>query len=395
MFALSPMWIKLGTAGVLLLMAFLSSIAPRYFMSSNVNFFSLGNMMASGVLLGASLVHILPDAQELFDSSDHKSYPWASFICGLTFTAFLVLEELLHNGPHDHFVTDHLPHEHHHDDDAPIKHSKHTININMNESTAFFPRSSLIHCNGGGSILCSSIFMGGDSAPRASRYLSINTTTTTSRSPDATTSHRITAAASPHHFNQSVLGRSASWMNKTLMTNQDHYHEDEHLERHLHGSATSSVALMVALSVHSLLEGLALGFSDSRTIVSTALAILLHKVFAGFALGSAMTAASDSLTDESYLTMILLFSFSSPIGIAIAAVLESNMYMNDVIVATMQAAVSGTFLYIAIVEIGMKELLLSREQTGSSLNIGNRMQYLKLASFFVGYCFMSSVAIWV
>jgi len=203
-------------------MAFLSSIAPRYFMSSNVNFFSLGNMMASGVLLGASLVHILPDAQELFNSSDNNnSYPWASFICGLTFTAFLVLEELLHNGPHDHFVTDHLPHEHH-DHDAPIKHSNHNININMSESTAFFPRSSLIHCNGGGSILCTSI-IGGDTALRASRYLSINNHNhNTSSSPDTTTPHHINAAGSPHRFNQSVLGRSASWMNKTLTTNQDH-----------------------------------------------------------------------------------------------------------------------------------------------------------------------------
>jgi hypothetical protein len=82
------------------------------------------------------------------------------------------------------------------------------------------------------------------------------------------------------------------------------------------------------------------------------------------------------------------------------------MELNTIAVATMQAIVSGTFLYISIVEVGMKELLTNREhhqqqqqqqqQVIGTLDVrGKQMQYWKLVCLLLGYCFMSYLAAWV
>jgi hypothetical protein len=57
-------------------------------------------------------------------------------------------------------------------------------------------------------------------------------------------------------------------------------------------------------------------------------------------------------------------------------------------VGVVSAAVAGTFLYIAIVEIGVNELRLSRA--------GQRQLHAaKLLAFIVGYGAMSYLAVWV
>lgn len=451
------MYAKFGLAGILLVMAMTSAIAPRYFMSTNIYFFSLGNMMASGVLLAASLVHILPDAEQLFreaavtnttttNTNSSSYYPWASFICGISFMALLALEELLHglsihgdDGTtiplQQQFYEQKQPHQHYH-------HSSNTNNYNEQEDLS--ERSTLL-CSKSCSVsrFSSSIHRSATPSPTAQAqaillYRSsvedngetpvvvahkpnslsfcqqeqeIPTTTTIT-----TSCSNTSCSATPFHPHPLPLGAPltpivpvephtatsySSWMNTTFKPNNEHYHDEEHLEKHLHSSAASAVALTLALGIHSLLEGFVLGMSNSRTIVSISIAILFHKVFAGFALGSTLTAASNSISNEKFLIMVYLFSVSTPIGIIIAAILESHMELNTIAVATLQAAVSGTFLYISIVEVGMKELLTNREQqrgvtSSSRLNaFGTQMQFLKLSCLLLGYCFMSYLSVWV
>lgn len=52
----------------------------------------LGDAFASGVFLGAALLHLLPDAQHAFAS--WSGYPWPEFICALGFLSLLLLERL-------------------------------------------------------------------------------------------------------------------------------------------------------------------------------------------------------------------------------------------------------------------------------------------------------------
>lgn len=55
----------------------------------------LGDAFASGIFLGAALLHLLPDAQAAFLHQGALShYPWPEFICALGFLFLLLLERL-------------------------------------------------------------------------------------------------------------------------------------------------------------------------------------------------------------------------------------------------------------------------------------------------------------
>lgn len=60
---------------------------------SKINDFPLGQALASGVFLGAGLIHMLGDAAEGF-SQLGAQYPWAFFIAGAVILAFLFIEHL-------------------------------------------------------------------------------------------------------------------------------------------------------------------------------------------------------------------------------------------------------------------------------------------------------------
>eukprot|EP00536_Pseudo-nitzschia_multiseries_P014947 jgi/Psemu1/291735/fgenesh1_pg.795_\ len=188
-----------------------------------------------------------------------------------------------------------------------------------------------------------------------------------------------------------------------------HYHE-EHLADHARGSLLSSVALLVALSLHSVLEAVAIGAASTRrTVVSTVSAVLAHKAFAGYALGSAMVAAH--VKRWHVLVLGCVFGACSIVGVALGLLLErtvvrhangnantngngnGNASENEgVPIGIVQAVVAGTFLYVAIVEIAMKELLTHRG--GGDLPVGD-CQVRKLVAFWIGYLVMSVFALWV
>jgi hypothetical protein len=71
--------------------------------------------------------------------------------------------------------------------------------------------------------------------------------------------------------------------------------------------------------------------------------------------------------------------------------------MDGTSVACIKAAVAGTFLYIAIIEVGMKELLVCRLSAGATgvFGVNKRFEVGKLCSFVTGYLAMSYLALYV
>lgn len=67
--------------------------------------FPIGETLATGVFLGAALMHMLPDASALFNAQGYH-YPFAYIITGAVFLFFLWFEhlgqELYHHQRHDH-----------------------------------------------------------------------------------------------------------------------------------------------------------------------------------------------------------------------------------------------------------------------------------------------------
>ena len=75
----------------------------------------------------------------------------------------------------------------------------------------------------------------------------------------------------------------------------------------------SAYLLLLALSVHSVFEGLAIGVSSTmENTIRLVVAVLIHKIIAALALGISFQRAKTSKGHAAL--MILLFSLATPIG---------------------------------------------------------------------------------
>lgn len=92
---------KWVAAGLILLIALIAGIYPFKLRMKARNDFSIGEALASGVFLGAGLLHMLPDSTAGFNAV-HVAYPMAFLLAGITFLVLLWLEhlgrELSHHG---------------------------------------------------------------------------------------------------------------------------------------------------------------------------------------------------------------------------------------------------------------------------------------------------------
>merc|ERR1719369_1311364 len=97
----------------------------------------------------------------------------------------------------------------------------------------------------------------------------------------------------------------------------DHSHIDGVFQNH---STIRSIILLIALSFHSVFEGMAIGLQENLTqLISLFMAVIAHKAVMAFSLG--LTLAQAALSTKQYMVSILIFSLASPIGMAIGMAL--------------------------------------------------------------------------
>mmetsp|Transcript_107632 Transcript_107632/g.335619 ORF Transcript_107632/g.335619 Transcript_107632/m.335619 type:complete len:316 (+) Transcript_107632:125-1072(+) len=114
-------------------------------------------------------------------------------------------------------------------------------------------------------------------------------------------------------------------------------------------SAVKAICLFVALSFHSVMEGLGVGTSRKMSVLaSISAAILAHKALAAFALGNALR-QSGQFSRARLLAMALIFSSGTPVGIAFGMI--SLHVFSGVFVAACTAIAAGTFCQVAMMEI--------------------------------------------
>ena len=116
---------------------------------------------------------------------------------------------------------------------------------------------------------------------------------------------------------------------------------------------------MIALSVHSMFEGLACGLQTSLVpVLNIILAIGIHKSAAGSSLGIALV---KTFPDDFKLVriLVLIFSSATPLGIILGMILATEGTIYSVIFSSLAA---GTFLYIACSEIITQEFSLSGDR---------------------------------
>ena len=141
--------------------------------------------------------------------------------------------------------------------------------------------------------------------------------------------------------------------------------------------------LMIILSIHSIIVGIALGTEARIAQVAVILiAVVAHKGTAAFSL--TVSLLRGSVQRGRVVAMVVLFSFMTPLGILLGlgfmALLTGQA--EKIFEAGFDALAAGTFLYVALLDILEEEFA------------GNSYRPLKFVFVFAGLAIMAVVAIW-
>ncbi len=150
------------------------------------------------------------------------------------------------------------------------------------------------------------------------------------------------------------------------------------------GTMTAAVVLLIVLSVHSVILGVALGAQRALGAAMVVfLAVITHKSVAGFALGVGYLRSN--FPWRRALPRLTTFALMTPLGIlmgtAVGAALSSGP--GQLFEATFDSIGAGTFLYIAALDIIRSEFDVPRDRLA------------KWGAAVAGFAVMAVVAIWV
>jgi len=154
-----------------------------------------------------------------------------------------------------------------------------------------------------------------------------------------------------------------------------HSHKPDH-------NITTPLLLTLVLTIHSFVEGAAIGISSSFAGAFVIyLAIIAHKGSESFALSANLHRYNLSL--RSITRIILIFSLMTPLGVFAASLTKSLLHTSsgEWLEAIFNAVATGTFLYLGTAHIV--------EGEKSFDNIG------EIVSLIIGITLMAVVAIWV
>ncbi|KAM6945563.1 zinc transporter ZIP3-like [Aplochiton taeniatus] len=115
-------------------------------------------------------------------------------------------------------------------------------------------------------------------------------------------------------------------------------------------------SLMLALSAHSVFEGLALGLQDEGgKLGSLFIGVAIHETLAAVALGVSMVKAALPMRDAAKLAVTV--SLMIPLGMGVGMGIESAQTLaGSVVSVVLQGLAAGTFLFVTFFEILSREL---------------------------------------
>lgn len=156
--------------------------------------------------------------------------------------------------------------------------------------------------------------------------------------------------------------------NAKVISNDHHHHkhaDQGHGHSHVHLSSDKDedivvsslrgLLIVLALSVHELFEGLAVGLEGSATNVWYLFgAVAAHKLVLAFCVGVELIVAKT----HTWLALVYVFTFSvvSPLGIGIGILVsDGESGTTSIVSAILQGLASGTLLYVVFFEILQKD----------------------------------------
>jgi zinc transporter ZupT len=148
-------------------------------------------------------------------------------------------------------------------------------------------------------------------------------------------------------------------------------------------SLPTKVMLTVALSFHSVMEGMALGAVPTEDVLEILLTILAHKSLAAFALGSSLLRGQEEPSRLWFVGVASCFALASPLGSLLAVLVDTETPFFAPVVLSLS---SGTFVYVALME-----LLAKRQSTRSSTE--GAEQLVQLSCVLGGWVAMALLAL--
>ena len=112
--------------------------------------------------------------------------------------------------------------------------------------------------------------------------------------------------------------------------------------------------LMIALAMHALFEGIALGLMmDWQPLTNLMIAIIIHKAAESMSL--ALSLLRSFKDQKTLLGLLVLFSCATPLGTTLGILLDNAPKIVDIIFTSLAA---GTFIYVACSELIVEEFAL-------------------------------------
>ena len=275
------------------------------FFKTNMKLIGIANSFSAGIFISVGLVHLLPESTEKLNNFTKSSFPFSFFISILGYSLILFIEKIL-------FVKEDIDERKEQSDIgsdsrqiSEYLHSFKDIETDKNEENFknLFSKNGKI-----------TKFVGNNSGKRSEDTLL------------------------DHPFDNQPIS--------SINNNNDTIY---------HHSITSYI-LVIALSVHSIFEGIALGLQrTSIRLLYLFLAILCHKWVEALTIG--INFNNSQLEYDTIIKFILIFASMTPIGIILGLIFAGT---SDLIEGFFFAVSSGTFIYISASEVVIEEFSVSK-----------------------------------
>lgn len=149
------------------------------------------------------------------------------------------------------------------------------------------------------------------------------------------------------------------------------------------------IGMLTALSIHSLLEGLAIGVQDTTPKVMILFAaVISHKIIVAFCLGAELNAYRGF---RFHFAAIVVFSAGSVLGILIGmGLVDLNSVSQSKFLPVLQGLAGGTLLYVCLCEILLREKSLSNHS-----QLKRTVGLLQFLAFSTGFTVMTSMTVFI
>ncbi|KAI5167901.1 solute carrier family 39 (zinc transporter), member 1/2/3 [Nematocida sp. AWRm78] len=147
-------------------------------------------------------------------------------------------------------------------------------------------------------------------------------------------------------------------------------------------SKQEALVFILALSLHSFMEGLGVSSKKGSQLVLYIISILVHKWLEAIVLGASVL--TSKLSSSVCFTLILIYSSLTSIGSLIGRSVSTDS-TNSTLTLILNGVAAGSFFYIGFVE------MVGNEFETSSGKLTRRKTFKKILSMFIGFSFITSV----